>query len=131
MIIPLLALALATSSPQARPCRAALPRGPAVPAPIVLQTSCGGYELATDGRVSRLPRHWFAKHGGGTGRRYGADISVRRTPAGRFILLRDGRAIWRSRGLYRNDGADVAFGPREFAFAAYRRGIFMTGLNGP
>jgi hypothetical protein len=39
--------------------------------------------------------------------------------------------IWRSRGLYRNDGADVAFGPHLFAFAAYRRGVFVTDLEGP
>ena len=50
---------------------------------------------STDGRVSRLPRHWFAKHGGGTGRRYGADIAVRRTHAGQFILLLHERVIGR------------------------------------
>jgi hypothetical protein len=131
VIAPLLALALAGATAHAHPCRAALPRGPTVPAPVILRTSCGGYALATDGRVSRLPRHWFAKHGGGTGRRYGAGMSVRRAPAGQFILLRHGRAVWRSHGLYRNDGADVAFGPHEFAFAAYRRGIFLTDLKGP
>ncbi len=132
MIVPLLAAALAaaTATPH-HPCRAPLPRGPAVPAAVILQTSCGGFSLAPDGRVSRLPRHWFAKHGGGTGRRYGADINLRRTPAGRFILLRHCQVIWRSRGLYRNDGADIAFGPHEFAFSAYRRGIFVTDLNGP
>jgi hypothetical protein len=131
MIVPLLALALAGATAHAHPCRAALPRGPAVPTPVILRTSCGGYELATDGRVSQLSRHWFAKHGGGTGRRYGADISVRRTHGGRFILLRHGQVVWRSRGLYRNDGADVVFGPHEFAFAAYRRGVFLTDLHGP
>lgn len=106
MIVPLLAAALAaaTATPH-HPCRAPLPRGPAVPAAVILQTSCGGFSLAPDGRVSRLPRHWFAKHGGGTGRRYGADINLRRTPAGRFILLRHGqeRLVIRGRGLYPYD----------------------------
>jgi hypothetical protein len=127
----LLTVALAVVIPYAHPCRATLPRGPAVPAPIVLRTSCGGFQLTRDGRVNRLPRHWFARHGGGTGRRYGADIAVRRTRAGRFLLLRHGRVIWRSRGLYRNDGGAIAFGPNEFAFVTYRRGVFLTDLKGP
>ena len=102
-----------------------------MPAPIILRTSCGGYRLAPSGRVTRLPRRWFARHSGGTGRRYGADIAVRRTRAGRFILLRHGRVVWRSRGLYYRDGAGIAFGPHLFAFAVYRKGIFMTDLERP
>jgi len=76
-----------------------------------------------------LPRHWFAKHAGGTGRTYGADLAIRRTRAGRFALLRRGRVVWRSSGLYR-DGADIAFGPHEFAFVSYRRGVFLTDMHG-
>lgn len=42
-----------------------------------------------------------------------------------------GRPLWRSRALYRNDAGSVAFGPGAFAFAAYRRGVFLTDLRGP
>lgn len=131
MVVPVIALALATAAFQGHPCRAALPRGPAVPAPVVLWTSCGGFRLASDGRVSPLPRHWLARHGGGTGRRYGADLAIRRTRAGRVILFRRGRVVWRSHHLYPNDSASVAFGPQRFAFAAYRQGVFLTDLRGP
>jgi hypothetical protein len=39
--------------------------------------------------------------------------------------------LWRSHGLYFNDGADMALGPHLFAFAAYRRGVYLTDLRGP
>lgn len=81
--------------------------------------------------MTRLPRHWLALRSGGTGRRFGADLELRRTRPGRFLLLRHGRLVWRSRGLYPNDGGDVAFGPRAFAFASYRRGLFLTDLESP
>jgi hypothetical protein len=77
-----------------------------------------------------LPRHWLALHGGGTGRRWGAHIELRRNRAGRFTLLERGRVLWRSDGLYRNDGGSVAFGPHAFAFASYRRGVFSTDFTG-
>lgn len=131
MLAAFLGLALAVTGARAHPCRAALPRGPAVPAAIVLRTSCGAFRLAPDGRVALLPRHWLARHGGGTGRRYGADLAIRRTRAGRVVLLRRGRVVWRSSALYRNDVTDVAFGPHELAFSSYRRGVFLTDLNGP
>ena len=44
-------------------------------------------------------------------------------------MLRDGRLVWRSQSLYPNDGGSVAFGPGEFAFASYRRGVFLTDLT--
>jgi hypothetical protein len=113
------------------PCRAALPHGPAVPAPLVLWTSCGSFALDTSGAVSRLPRHWLAVHGGGTGRRWQAQINVRRNRSGRVFLLEQGRTVWRSNGLYRNDGGTIEFGPRAFAFASYRRGVFITDLVHP
>ena len=124
----LTAAALAAATPQ--PCRAALPRGPLVPAPLVLWTSCGSFQLAPDGRVSRLPRHWLAKHGDGTGRRYGAHLDIRRTRSGRFLLLLKSRLVWRSSGLYPGDGGAVAFGPHAFAFASYRHGVYLTDLHG-
>jgi hypothetical protein len=102
-----------------------------VPAPIVLRTTCGAFWLARDGRLSRLPARWFLERQGGTGRRYGADLRIRRNPAGRITLMRKGHVVWRSSRLYRNDGGDVAFGPGAFAFSSYRRGIFVTDLKSP
>jgi hypothetical protein len=94
MIATLLAAAALAAAPaQAHPCRAPLPHGPTVPAPIVLWTSCGAFRLAPDGKVSRLPRHWLAKQGGGTGRRYGAHLDIRRTHSGGFLLLLRGRVV--------------------------------------
>jgi hypothetical protein len=131
MIATLLAAtALAAPPAHAHPCRAPLPHGPAVPAPVVLWTSCGSFRLAPDGRVSRLPRRWLAERAGGTGRRYGAHLDIRRTHTGRFLLLLHGRVVWRSTGLYPGDGGGVAFGPHSFAFASYRRGVFLTDLHG-
>ncbi|HZQ65822.1 MAG TPA: hypothetical protein VFA66_11410 [Gaiellaceae bacterium] len=114
----------------ATPCDAPLASGLSVPAPIVFRTSCGGFRLSTDGVVVRLPRGWFGSHAYGTGRRYGADLQVRRTRSGSFRLLSHGRLVWRSSGLYPNDGGSVAFGPGEFAFGTYRQGVFLTDLEG-
>jgi hypothetical protein len=115
----------------AHPCRAPLPAGPVVPAPIVFRTSCGGFLLAADGHLSRLPRDWFAVRAGGTGRRWGATLEIRRNRAGRYFVSEHGRLLWRSHHLYPNDGGSVAFGPNRFAFTSYRRGIFVTDLHGP
>lgn len=125
------ALLLVSTAPPPSRCSAPLPDGPAVPAPIVLQTSCGGFRLATDGRVARLPRGFFAAHGGGTGRRFGSDLQVRRNRPGRIVLLRKGRVVWRSSRLYPNDAGNVAFGPGRFAFSSYGRGVFVTDLRSP
>lgn len=124
------AAALSVLGSPAHPCRAQLPNGPRVPAPIVLWTSCGSFRLARDGGVIRLPRHWLADHGSGTGRRYGAHLDLRRTRSGRFLLLSKGRVVWRSTDLYPRDGGGVAFGPHALAFASYRRGIYLTDLHG-
>ena len=128
MLAALTAAALVAAPPA---CAGELPHGPRVPATIVLRTTCGGFRLDPSGDVTRLPRRWFARHAGGTGRRYGADLQVRRNPAGRITLLRRGRLVWRSRGVYPRDGGDVGFGPGTFAFASYHRGIFVTDLAGP
>lgn len=130
-VLAALTAALLLSTTAHSPCRAALPQGPPVPAAIVFKTSCGGYLLATTGHVTRLPRHWFASHSGGTGRRFGADLQIRRNRTGRITLLRHGRLAWRSRDLYPNTAADVAFGPHAFAFSSFYRGIFLTDLRGP
>lgn len=108
-----------------------LPAGTPVPAPIVVQTSCGGFRLAPGGAVSRLPHHWFASHSGGTGRTYEPKLDVRRDARGGITLLRAGRMVWRSAARYPRDAGDVAFGPGEFAFASYRRGIYLTDLKHP
>ena len=114
-----------------RTCPAVPPTGPEVPAPLVLRTSCGGFLLARDGTVTRLPQRWFDVRAGGTGRRYGADLRIRRTASGRIVLGRNGHVVWRSDGLFRRDAGSIAFGPGAFAFAAYRRGIFVTDLRSP
>ena len=131
MLTALIGALLASTATPARPCEAALPQGPAVPAPIVFRTSCGGFRLNTSGRVSRLPPRWFAAHSSGTGRRFGANLQIRRNRAGRIFLMRQGRLVWRSHDLYPGTGGDVAFGPNAFAFASYYRGIFITDLNSP
>jgi hypothetical protein len=117
--------------PTAHPCRAALPHGPSVPAAVILWNGCGTFRLGRDGRVARLPRYWLARHGSGTGRRYGADLNLHRARTGSYTLLRHGRVVWRSHGLYPNDGGDVAFGPGFFAFRSYDRGIYLTDLRSP
>ena len=134
-VLVLLVLALLVSSAQAasepRACRADLPRGPAVPAPVVFRNSCGSFRLARDGTLTQLPRRWLARHSAGAGRTYGADLRIERTRRGRIILSRRGKVVWRSSGLYYRDGGSVAFGPGAFAFASWRRGIFATDLESP
>ena len=137
-LIPILLVAAVAGSgasgarPPAHPCRTALPRGPAVPSPLIAWDSCGTFRLADDGQVSGLRRHWLAFHGGGTGRRFGADLQLRRSHSGAYVLLRHGHALWRSQGLYPNDYTGVAFGPGLFAFGSYtHRGIFLTDLRRP
>ena len=115
----LFAALFASAVAPAHGCSAPLPRGPMVPATVVVRTSCGVFDLKPDGRVARLPRGWLAQRTGGTGRRYGADVSIRRTHGGRFILARHGRAIWRSARVYYRTGGDIAFGPHLFAFDDY------------
>lgn len=131
LLLLFVASSIATAAPESGPCRAALPRGPSVPAPIVFRNSCGVFRLGRDGEVVRLPPGWLASKSGGTGRRYGADLQIQRTHPGRFILLRRGRVVWRSSGLYPRDGGSVAFGPGGFAFGSWRRGIFVTDLKQP
>ena len=115
----------------ANACRAPLPHGPAVPAPIVLWSDCGVYRIERDGQTVQLPRSWLARHGSGTGRRYGKDLRLRWTREGRFFLTRRGREVWRSTGTYRNEGSGVAYGQGLFVFTSFPRGVFLTDLEGP
>ncbi len=124
----MLALALTTAA-LAHPCRARLPYAPALPAPIVLVTSCGAFRAGRDGHVVRLPRHWLARHGGGTGRRWEAKVDIRFDRSRRYLLLENGRVVWRSHGPA--TGGSLAFGPGEFAYGDYRRGVFLTDLRSP
>jgi ribosomal protein L27 len=106
-------------------CRAPLPKGPRVPAPIVLRTACGSFRLGRDGTVTRQ------RASPQTGRSRVADLTVRRNRAGRFIVLRRGHIVWRSSGSYPHDGTQIAFGRHSFAFATYRGGVYLTDLEGP
>lgn len=128
-IVSALSLLVAGASHSSDPCRAALPRGPAVPAPIVLSTDCGWFRLETGGAVNRLPIDWLAKQNQEWRRRHGDRQTVRRTRSGRYLVVRSGRIIWRSAGTYRNDSMGIAFGPGAFAFGSYRRGVFLTDLE--
>src|SRR5205823_1160771 len=110
-------------------CHAPLPQGPRVPAPVVLHTSCGNFALSTSGELSRLIRH--ASRRTVSWRNWGTPLTLRRNRAGRIFVLRHRRLAWRSHGVYPNDGGDIAFGPHAFAFASYRRGVFLTDLDGP
>lgn len=112
-------------------CHPALPHGPPVPAPVVLSTSCGRFVLSTDGEVNRFHSSAHSSRTIGDWRHWGHPLTVRRNRAGRFLVLRHGRLAWRSHDLYPNDGGNIAFGPHAFAFATYRRGVFLTDLESP
>ena len=127
----LAALALALSPHAAHPCLAPQPRGPAIPAPIVLHTSCGWYEHDPSGRTFRLPSHWGAIHGVGSGRRYGAQLGVGCLRTHHICLTLHDRVVWRSRRAYPSYGGELAFGPHEFAFSDYDHGVFLTDLRHP
>jgi hypothetical protein len=112
----------------AEPCQAALPRGPAVPAPIVFRTDCGWFRLDTDGDVTRLPGNRLATHTRPSQPHY----TIGRTRPGRYLVVWGGKVVWRSRGLYRNEAGNWAFGRHAFAFDSWgRRGVFLTDLRGP
>ena len=128
-IILAIASASARGSSVDHPCQARLPRGPAVPAPVVFTSTCGMFRLETGGNVLRLPRHWLASHGAGTGRRFGAHLQLRTSRTGRITLRLRKRVVWRSSDSHRNTVTSVAFGPGRFAFSVYRRGVYLTNLR--
>ena len=111
---------------------------------MVVQTDCGWFELRPSGRLARLRRSPAGRGRGGLAEdgstHYGADLAIRRTHPGRFILFRLHRTpggritrtvIWRSSRDYYNTGGDIAFGPHRFAFDDYYHGIFLTDLRRP
>jgi hypothetical protein len=105
-------------------CRHSLPHAPRLPAPVVLATACGVFEVGRDGSVSagRRPdvapgwapraiahpdgRTWVAHHNR------------------RLVVYRDGRLFWRSRITGGTDA--VAVDGNRIAFTAFRR---WTGMN--
>lgn len=97
----------------------------------MLHTSCGWYEHDPSGRTFRLPNHWGATHGTGSGRRYGAQLDVCCDRTRHISLRLHGRLVWRSRRAYPGADGQVAFGPHEFAFADYNRGVYLTDLRRP
>jgi hypothetical protein len=128
LVVAVAAVTARASTPD-HPCRASLPRGPQVPAPLIFSTTCGMFRLEANGRVGRLPRHWLARRGSGTGRRFGAHLRLRATRDGRITLLLRKKALWRSTGAHRNGVTSVAFGPSRFTFSVYRRGVYLTDLR--
>jgi hypothetical protein len=99
---------------------------------MFLSTDCGWFRLEADGRVSRLPIDWLARQNRAWRQAHGDHMTIRRTPAGRYLILRAGRVVWRSAGLYFNEGGDFALSRRAFAFASYgRRAVFVTDLRRP
>jgi len=132
MFVTLLAGALLSLTAHDDPCAKALPHGPTVPAPVVLSTDCGWFRLETDGAVNRLPIDWLAKQNRAWRQRHGAGLTINRTRAGRYLVLRRGRVIWRSAGFYYNEAGSTAFGSHAFAFDSYgRRGVLLTDLRSP
>jgi hypothetical protein len=130
MFVTLVAGALLNLGAHPDPCAMPLPRGPSVPAPLVLSTDCGWYSLRTDGEVTRFPGDWYATHHERWHPPYG--LTYRRTHAGRYLAVRDGRVVWRSAGLYFNEDGSGTFGPHAFAFGSWRRrGVLLTDLRGP
>ncbi len=122
-----LALALASGAPFTA-CDRPLPQGPAVPAPIVLRTGCGGFLLQRDGTVERLAPRWLAAQRGRAPRRYGDDLELGVNDAGAVIVRRGGRRVWRAARPHR--GLTPAFGPRgALAFAADGQGVYVTDLR--
>lgn len=101
-----------------------------MPAAIVLSNGCGAYRLERDGTIVKLPRHWLARHGSGTGRTYGADLELGASHGGRTVVTRHGRPVWRS-AVHRGGTGNVAFGPHALAFSTYRGGVYLTDLRGP
>jgi hypothetical protein len=144
MVSTLFAAVLASAVLPAHGCRVPLSHGPAVPAPLVVQTGCGWFGLKTSGRVTRLPRSPVASDRRGVAadgsRDAGADLVGRGTHAGRLIVVRLHRTpagrlkripVWHSAGEYPDAGGSSAFGPHLFAFSAFHHGIYLTDLRHP
>ena len=124
-----LALALASGAPFAA-CDRPLPQGPAVPAPIVLRTGCGGFLLRRDGRVERLPERWFETRAGNPPRPHAEGRRVAVNARGAVVVRRAGARVWRATGTH--PGISPVFGTRgAFAFGAYGEGVYLTDLRSP
>jgi hypothetical protein len=114
----LLALAGAPSA-QARGCARTLPHGPHLPAPVVLRTVCGVFELRRDGSVvyGRAPARAPAWAPRATSHPDARTWVAH--PNHRLAVYRDGRLLWHSHSTGGSD--DVAVGHGHIAFTAYSR----------
>ena len=112
------------------PCAKPLPRGPAVPTALIVNTDCGWFRLKRDGAVTSLGADWLVRHKLSWRPPYG--LSLGRGRPGRYVVLRNGRVVWRSKGTYYNEAGTTAFGPNAFAVNSYRRrGVLWTDLKRP
>lgn len=114
----LLALVGAPSA-QARGCARTLPHGPRLPAPVVLRTVCGVFQLRRDGSVvyGRTPA-WAPAWAPDATSHPGPRTWVAH-PNHRLAVYRDGRLLWHSHSTGGSD--EVAVGHGHIAFTAYRR----------
>jgi hypothetical protein len=112
-------LALAGAPPaHAGGCPHRLPHGPPVPAPVVLRTACGVFELRRDGTVvyGRMPRSAPAWAPGAQSHPDARTWVAH--PHRRLAVYRDGRLLWHSHITGGSD--DVAVGHGRVAFTSYR-----------
>jgi hypothetical protein len=105
-------------------CGIPLPSAPAgLPAPVVVETICGDYAIASDGRVTTAPRP----------RPEASPVQIDRR-FGHIVVIRDGKVVWRSRRTFPRamDSLDsFAVGTRDVAFSFMRGRLWVARLNGP
>jgi hypothetical protein len=113
----LLALAGAPSA-HAGGCARTLPHGPRVPAPLLVRTVCGVFELRRDGSVvyARTPR-WAPAWAPGAISHPDPRTWVAHRHR-RLAIYRDGRLLWRSHVTGGSD--NVAVGQGHVAFTSYQ-----------
>jgi hypothetical protein len=91
---------------------------PAPPAPLVVRTGCGSFEIAADGAVARHKTNWappWAPHAV-SHPAFGVWVAH---PGGLLAVYRGGRLLWRSRVRHGSD--EVAVRGSSIAFSVYRR----------
>ena len=91
----LLALAGAPTA-HARGCARTLPHGPRVPAPVVLRTVCGVFELRRDGTVVYGRAKAWAPSWAPRATSHPDPRTWVAHPHRRLAVYRDGRLLWRS-----------------------------------
>lgn len=91
---------------------------PAPPAPIVVRTGCGTYDVTVDGAVSRHREHWAPPWAPRAVSHPGPGVWVAH-PGGHLAVYRDGHLLWRSRMRHGSD--EVAVRASSIAFSVYPR----------